>query len=172
MSHKLVHRFGRVEAIRYGDENGNYDEGATARIAQFVLGHDIDKSVTSLNERLMSVVNPIDDFWDPSANVADIVVTDHKSGIRMALSLGQWLARYPSGMLRPIPHNEMIAKHFPPPPAQSFEHELMNLLNKHGKDAAANTSDAVLANYLAGVLGVYTKTIIRRAVSRGEPVDS
>lgn len=170
MPQQFVHRFGRVEAIRYGDEHGNYDEGATARVAQFILGHDIDKSVTSLNERLMSVVSPVDDFWDPSTNVADIVVTDHKSGIRMALSLGQWLARYPSGMLRPLPHNEMIAKHFPPPPAESFVSELQKLLTKHGKPVAANTSDKVLADFLSDSLGTYTKTILRRSVSRGEPI--
>ena len=166
----LVHKFGRVEAVRYGDENGNYDEGATARIAQFVLGHDIDKSVTQLNERLMSVVTPLDEFWDPKSNVADIVVTDHKSGIRMALSLGQWLTRYPSGLLRPTPHNEMIAKHFPPPPAESFEAELEKLLSKHGKGVSAKTSDKLLADYISATLATFNRTMLRRSVSRGEEI--
>lgn len=168
MAGPSIHRFGRVEAIRYGDDNGNYDEGATARIAQFVLGHDIDRSVNQLNERLMSVVNPLDEFWDPEHNVADILVTDHKTGIRMALSLGMWLTRYPSGMLRPTQHNEMIAKHFPPPPAESFEEELCKLLIKHGKGVRSETPDKVLADYLVDTLGVFTKTMIRRSVHRGE----
>lgn len=159
---QLPQQFGDVTAIRYGDANGDFDEGAPARIAQFVLGHDVDTRVTILNERLMGVVVPVDMFWDPGHGVADIVVTDTKSGVRLALGLGQWLARYPNGALRPLTHNQMIAQHFPRPEPRTFEEELTTLINKHGLEGGSDTPDFILAMYLSGCLKTYNNTILRR----------
>lgn len=169
---KLVYRLGRIEAVRYGDVvEGTYDPGAPARIAQFVLGHPVDARVSSLNESLLSVVQPVDEFWDPENGVADIIVTDNNTGVRMSLGLGQWLTRYPSKILRPMSHNQMIASHLPPPPSESFEAELTKLLTKHGREKGSGTPSVVLADHISEYLSLYNKAIRRRASSRGETVN-
>ena len=165
-----VHKFGKIEAIRYGDADGSFDEGCVARVAQFVLGQEVNNQITVLNERLMNVVTPIDEFWDPKSNVADILVTDSRTGIRTSLSLGYWLARYPSGHLRPIPHNEIVAAYFPPPPAVPFETELEELLVKHGKEHSSGTPASVLQKYLSGCLDTFNFAVRGRARFRGESV--
>ncbi len=170
MTDSTVYKFGNVFAIRFGDENGDYDEGALARVAQFVLGLDVDTRVTALNERLLSVITPVEEFWDPDNGLADIVVTHNQSGLRLALGLGQWLARYPSGQLRPMPHNVVVAKFFPEPPEESFDVELENLITKHNREQGSGTPPAVLAKYLIGCLSAYNLSVQKRAQYRGETV--
>lgn len=171
MSASVVHTFGKVQAIRYGDENGEWDEGATGRIAQFVLGHEVSSRITPLNEALMRVVAPVDEFWDPKNGLADIVVTDAKTGIRHGLGLGQWIARYPSGALRPLPHNVMVASYLPPPPSESFEVELRKLLVKHDRHKGSGTPDYVLADFVIASISAYTSAVRKRAQVRDESLD-
>lgn len=172
MVDKLVYKFGKIEAIRYGDLiEGTYDPGAPARIAQFVLGHPVDAYISGLNESLLSVVQPVDEFWDPENGVADIIVTDNKTGVRMALGLGQWLTRYPSKTLRPMSHNEMAAAHLPPPPSESFEAELTKLITKHQRDKGSGTPPNILADHLSLYVTSFNNVIRRRASSRGEDIN-
>jgi len=121
----------RGEAVRYGNEKGEYDEASVTRIANFVLGHDVETRSTVLNERMMDVVEPIKEFWNPNDGVADLLVTDPRTGTKMALGLGDWIARYQDGTIRPISHNRMVAKHLPQPKPLTFEQELVQLLKKH-----------------------------------------
>lgn len=165
---EYVHKFGRVEAIRYGDVDGNWEEGATARIAQFVLGLDV-KHVTTLNESLMRVLEPVDEFWNPEQGIADVVIVQN-NGVRIALGLGQWLARYPSGTVRPMPHNDMVASFFPPPPEESFEVELQKLITKHGRERVSGTPSPILTDYILKSLNVLDGTIMSRSIYRDESI--
>src|SRR6478736_9112613 len=95
-----AYRFGRVLAVRYGDEFGNWDPSAAVRIANFVLGHDVETNSNVLNERMMDVVQPIEEFWNPPLS-ADLEIIDlGLGGARLGIGLGQWLVRYPTRMLR------------------------------------------------------------------------
>lgn len=163
MPEQLVHNFGKIQAVRYGNADGAWDDGATARIAQFVLGHSVTSNITPLNEQLMRVVMPVDEFWDPKNGLADIVITDPKQGTRVGLALGQWLARYPSGGIRPLPHNVVVASFLPPPPSETFEVELKNLLVKHERVKGSGTPDHVLAEYVTSCLSAYTTAVRKRA---------
>lgn len=159
---KKVHVFGKIQAVRYGDEDGNWEDDAPDRIAKFVLGHDINSRVTTLNEGLMRVIEPVEEFWDPKQNLADIVVTDTKSSIRHGLALGQWLARYPSGTFRPLPHNVMVASFFPPPPSETFEVELRKLIVKHKRHEGSGSPDHVVTDYVLASLGALNTAIRKR----------
>lgn len=159
-----VHLFDDVEAIRYGDINGEFDEGAPARIGQFVLGHDIDTRVTVLNERLTGVVMPDPKFWDPNNGVADLIVTDTKTGYRLSVGLGSWLVRDAKGRLRPMAHNKVVAEHFPQPDPKTFEEELETLLAEHQRDH--NVPARIMAVYLSSVMRefniAYSRSMARR----------
>ena len=168
MSEDLVYHFGRIDAVRYGDIHGEWDEGAATRIAQFVIGQTVSSHITPLNETLLRVVQPVDDFWDPKHGLADINIVDPKSGRNIALALGQWMARYPSGQLRPLAHNVVVASHLPPPPSESFEAELRKVLAKHERHKGSETPDNVLADFLNGVLSNYNTAIRKRAVALNE----
>lgn len=170
MPDQIVYNFGRIQAVRYGDTHGAWDDGAPARIAQFVLGQDVSSRITPLNEQLMHVVQPIDEFWDPKNGLADVVITDPKTTIRMALSLGMWLARYPSGNFRPLAHNVVTASHLPPPPSESFEVELKNLLAKHERQKGSGTPDHVLAEYVTSSLSAFNTAVRKRAKARNESI--
>lgn len=171
MPDPLVHQFGRISAIRYGNTDGEWDEGATARVAQFVLGQSVTNAITQLNQQLMHVVQPVEEFWDPKNGLADIVITDPKAGIRVGLALGQWLARYPSGNFRPLPHNVVVASYLPPPPSESFEAELRKLLVKHERVKGSGTPDHLLAEFLTSSLSAYTTAIRKRAQVLNESIN-
>ncbi len=168
MPEQLVHKFGRIEAIRFGDANGEWDEGAVARIAQFVLGTPVTSSITPLNEQLMKVVMPVDEFWDPKNGLADVVITDPKSGTRIGLGLGQWLARYPSKNLRPLPHNVVVAAYLPPPPKESFESELKALLVRHDRTKGSGIPDYVLAEFVADTIASLNTAVRKRSIFLNE----
>lgn len=154
--------FGEILAIRYGNEQGEFDDGAVARVAQFVLGHDVDTRLTVLNERLGSVVQPINEFWNPKAGMADILVTDTKTGTRMALGLGQWLVRYPKGNLRPLSHNQLVAQHFPEPEPLSFRQEITQVINRHSKENGSDTPDHILAGFVEDSIRAFDTATNRR----------
>lgn len=171
MSDQIIHTFGKIKAVRYGTVHGEWEDGAASRIAQFVLGQNITNSITPLNDVLMRVVQPVDDFWDPKKGVADITVTDPVSGTRIALGLGDWIARYPSGVLRPLAHNKVTAEYLPPPPTESFEVELAAVLAKHNRQKGSGTPVDGLADYLIGCLSAYNTVIRKRAALRNESVN-
>lgn len=166
---KKVHRFGNIQAVRYGDEDGNWEDDAPDRIAKFVLGHDINSRVTTLNEGLMRVIEPVEEFWDPKQNLADIIVTDTKSSIRHGLALGQWLARYPSGTFRPLPHNTMVASFFPPPPSETFEVELRKLITKHGRHKGSGAPEQVVTDYVLSALTSLNTAFRKRDAALVQP---
>jgi hypothetical protein len=83
-----------VEAVRYGDENGRWHADAVAEIAQFVLGGlDVEAGVTLENERIMDVVKPVEQRWNPDKNEADLDMVDPFTGNLIPLKLGQWIIR-------------------------------------------------------------------------------
>jgi hypothetical protein len=170
MPDQIVYQFGRISAVRYGNIHGEWDEGAPTRIAQFVLGHDVSSRITPLNETLMRVVQPVDQFWDPKNGLADIIITDPETTVRMGLGLGMWLAKYPTGQFRPMPHNQVVASYLPPPPSESFEVELRNLLAKHERHKGSGTPDHVLAEFVLANLSAYNAAVRKRAKERNESV--
>lgn len=56
-------------------------------------------------------------------------------------------------------------------PAPTFYEELASLLNKYSKENESGTPDFILADYLAGCLDTFNKTIRARAQWRGESVE-
>ncbi len=138
-----------MKAVRYGDKNGNWEQTAPVRIANFVLGHDVDSRSTVLNERMLDVVTPVEEFWQPNQNVAELEITDKVAGGRLGIGLGQWLVRRRDGRLRVISHNVMVGKHLPAEAQKPFVLDLEDLLKRHQKDVATNTPAFVLATFLA-----------------------
>lgn len=172
MPEQLVYNFGRLTALRYGNTNGEWDEGAVARVAQFVLGVPVSHSVDRLNEQLMRVVQPVEEFWDPKNNVADILITDPKGvGKQIGLGLGQWIVRYPSGSIRPMPHNQVVASYLPPAPKETFENELKALLVRHERTKGTNTPDHILMEYMVASLTAYNTAVRKRALALNEKLD-
>ena len=170
MAEQIVYQFGRITATRYGNVHGEWEDGATARIAQFVLGQDVSSRITPLNETLMRVVQPVDEFWDPNNGLADIIITDPQTTRQIGLSLGQWIAKYPSGQFRPLPHNTVVASYLPPPPSESFEVELKNLIAKHERHKGSGTPDHVLAELVLANITAYNTAVRKRAQARNETV--
>lgn len=142
-------KIGRSLALRYGDKNGNWDPTAPVRIANFVLGYDVDTRSSILNERMLDVVRPVEDFWDPQQNVAELEIVDKSAGSRLGMGLGQWLVREPNGRLRVVSHNALLGKHLPAEPEKPFIQDLEDLVKKHGMDVAIKTPAFVIATYLS-----------------------
>lgn len=155
-------RFGDDVAIRYGDIDGKFDKDAPARIGAFVLGHDINTRLTLLNEQLSGVVMPDPKFWDPENGVADLIVTDTSTGVRLAMTLGSWLVRDKKGRLRPMAHNRVLDTYVPKGVPLTFEEELALLLSKHGRGTASNMSPEILAAFLSSIIRELNATINRR----------
>jgi len=144
-----VQKIGRATAVRYGDKNGNWDPSAPVRIANFVLGLDVETRSTALNERMLDVVHPVEEFWDPQQNVAELEIIDRTAGGRIGMGLGQWLVRQPDGRLRVVSHNTLLGKHLPAEPEKPFIQDLEDLVKKHGMDVAIETPAFVIATYLS-----------------------
>jgi hypothetical protein len=144
-----VHKVGRdAMAIRYGDKNGNWELTAPVRLANFVLGHDVETRSTVLNERMLDVVHPVEEFWNPQQNVAELEIIDKATGRAVGIGLGQWLVRRNDGRLRVVSHNMMVGKHLPAEPQKPFVQDLEDLLKRHKKDVATHTPAFVLAQFL------------------------
>lgn len=48
-----------------------------------------------------------------------------------------------------------------------FEKELQSLINRHSQENASNTPDFILAQYLAGCLGVFNTAVQQRETWHG-----
>lgn len=155
-----------IDIIRYGNEHGEFDNDAPSRIAKFVLGHDINTRISVLNEGLTEVVQPISDFWNPEKGVADILVTDPKTGIQMTVGLGQWLARYPGGRLRPITDHVYNGLKSIPKVPQTFEQDLVDLIIEHKMDDATKTPAPILAGFIGGCLRSFNSANRKRGESK------
>lgn len=116
-------------AIRYGDEYGDWEPLAPTRVANFVLGIDVDTVTTRANERVLDVVQPVTEYWDPTNGVADILVFDRGAGTQHVVPLGFWVSRTRKGKIR-ILSPEAVGKS-PSKPDKSFEEELTDLILKH-----------------------------------------
>jgi hypothetical protein len=104
--HQKVYR-----AVRYGNDNRSWDTECTSRIAKFVLGLDVDTRVVLENERVMDVVQPIQDTWNPAHWVADIEVADWPRGARYKMSLGDWLIKDEQGVLAHVKPLEFVQQY-------------------------------------------------------------
>lgn len=131
-----------VTAVQYGTPEGLWEKRALIKVAAFVTGLNLSKdSIT--DDQLLDVVTPVEQFWKPEQNVADIQVAI--GGHTLGMTLGQWLIKYPTGHFRVLSTNDYLSQVGPPKKALSFRKELENLLNKHGLDAATRTPDDILA---------------------------
>lgn len=156
-----VQKLGNAEAIRYGDAQGLWYEGAAVRIANFVLGHDVNSTTTVLNEHMLDVVKPIDEFWKPEDGFADLEITNQRTGTRLSIGLGQWLARYPTGLLRVLSTNP-IAENAAPLLSMTFQQELTRVIDKHKKADKSGTPPHILARMLSRQLEMFNDVIIAR----------
>jgi hypothetical protein len=152
-----------MSAVRYGDKNGNWEQTAPVRIANFILGHDVDSRSTVLNERMLDVVTPVEEFWQPNQNVAELEITDKVAGGRLGIGLGQWLVRRRDGRLRVISHNVMVGKHLPPEAQKPFVLDLEDLIKRHKKDVLMNAPAYVLARFLNSSWENFESTMNARA---------
>lgn len=168
MTASTIKKIDDLIAIRYGDVFGEYDVGAPARIGQFVLGHDIDTRITLLNENLTSVVQPISQFWNPDKGIADLIITDPKTGVKFAIGLGDWLVKYPDGTLRPMSDNKAFAAFHVEKKALTFHEELEHLINKHSMESGSDTPDYVLSEYLTAQLRFFNRAVRQRDASKGK----
>lgn len=132
-----------ISAMRYGSNDGRWDNRALIRIAAFITGVDIENN-TITEDQLLDVVRPVDAFWDLKNNVADIEVITGKRILGM--TLGQWLVKYPTGFFRVLSHNDYMSQVGPAQPAQTFRQELQHLLNKHSIDAKVGVADFILTS--------------------------
>lgn len=145
-----------LSAMRYGSNGGHWDNRALIRIAAFITGVDIESnSITE--DQILDVVRPVEAFWKPEQNVADIEVITGKRILGM--TLGQWLVKYPTGLYRVLSNNDYLSQAGPSQPAPTFRQELQHLLNKHSIDAKVDTTDFLLAKHLDNYLELLAKTI-------------
>lgn len=88
-----------VEAVRYGTWNSSQASGAALRIAKFILGVDVDSHTTVMNERVLDVVKPEVETWDPDNGIANIRVVDQEHDHMYKMALGDWVAKTSDGGL-------------------------------------------------------------------------
>lgn len=145
----------QYEAVRYSDAYGNWEPEAVARIANFVIGADVETRATGLNEQLMDVVRPVELFWKPEQGIADLEVIDPKTGITLSIGVGSWLIRHRDGKLHVSSNNSALSMVGPKKPQASFEDRLKEVLATRKKSAQVTASDAVVARYLIRTLAAY-----------------
>lgn len=81
-------------AIQYGDYDRRWSKEDITDIAAFVLGVNPDNKSTVANDRLLDVVKPVYNRFDPLSGVADIDITDPATGNHTyTLELGDWIIR-------------------------------------------------------------------------------
>lgn len=80
-------------AVQYGNEDLTWDIQCMPRVAQFVLGVDVESRVNVGNEWVMDAVQPVTDRWTPEHMVADILVADWVRGTNYQVRLGDWLVK-------------------------------------------------------------------------------
>lgn len=113
----LVH----YEGVRYGKEDRSWDEDCVPIVAKFVLGLDVTTRVTLSNERILDVVRPVQDRWDPKNWIADIEVADWSQGTTHTMALGDWLLKDDQGILTRVKSLD-FALNFEPVPRAVLEY--------------------------------------------------
>lgn len=139
----IVQLDGGLKALRYGSNGGQWDNRALIRVAAFLTGVDID-SATITEDQILDVVRPVEAFWKPEQNLADIEVITGKRILGM--TLGQWLVKYPTGLYRVVSHNDYMSQVGPAQPAPTLRQDLQHVLNKHSVDARLGVADFILAS--------------------------
>ena len=134
-----------VTAVQYGTPEGQWETKALIKIAAFITGVDMDAN-TITEDQILDVVRPVEAFWNPDRNLADIEIITGKRILGM--TLGQWLVKYPTGFYRVLSTNDYLSQVGPPRKAPTFRQELTHLLNKHGKDAQVEVPDFILARHI------------------------
>lgn len=82
-----------IEVVKYGEADGSWSKESTTRVAAFLLGFDPDNGTSIQNERMLDVVRPIYDSFDPINRVADIEVYIPSMSITYCMKLGVWLGK-------------------------------------------------------------------------------
>ena len=150
----------QYDAVRYSDAHGNWESEAVARIANFVIGADVETRATGLNEQLMDVVRPVELFWKPDQGIADLEVIDPKTGITLSIGVGSWLVRHRDGKLHVASNNSALSMVGPKKPQASFEDRLKEVLATRKKSPEVTASDAVVARYLIRSLVAYESACV------------
>lgn len=81
-----------VEAVRYGTVDSKWHPDAAMKVARFIIGVN-DDHVTVSNERMLDVVRPVLNRWDPAKGIADIEVVDLAVGLSYTVRLGSWVVK-------------------------------------------------------------------------------
>lgn len=144
-------------AIRYGDKYGGWESLAPTRVANFVLGIDVDTVTTRANERVLDVVQPVTEYWDPTNGVADILVFDRGAGTQHVVPLGFWVSRTRRGKIR-ILSPDAVGKS-PIRPDKSFEEELTELVIKHKYLIKTDRQASLVVRYILSV-GLSAKQLL------------
>lgn len=157
-------------SVRYGDSKGRWDPDAPRRVAAFILGFDPETRATALNERIWDIIQPIDEFWFPEREIADLEILDKISGRKWALRLGDYVGRLENGMLRIFTHNDIVQEAFPGGKVvqrPAFDAALTHLLKDYKKDEASKTSPDLIAQHLIASLNVFDETMASRRRALG-----
>ena len=64
------------------------------QLGAFILGTDVERSVGIQNERMLDVIRPVENEWNPRAGVATVEVIDPNSGLRSHVRLGDWIVKH------------------------------------------------------------------------------
>lgn len=157
-------------SVRYGDSKGRWDPDAPRRVAAFVLGFDPETRATALNERIWDVIQPIDEFWYPEREIADLEITDKISGRKWALRLGDHVGRTESGMLRIFSHNDIVSEAFPGGkvvPQPPVEAALAKLIKDYHLEEKSKTQPDLVAQHLLLSLNAFDETMAARRRALG-----
>jgi hypothetical protein len=89
------------EAVQYTlsrDESWQHHNAIT-QVANFILNIDTDQKVGISNERILDVVHPIADRWQPQKGLATIEIIDPYLGREHQVELNDWICRHSSDWL-------------------------------------------------------------------------
>lgn len=87
-----------VDAIRYGDENGQWSTGIVAEVAKFMSGRSMSEGMTE--HQIIDYLQPTG-LWNPPEN-AELLLWDgvaHESWLPLAL--GDWVIKGVNGEFYP-----------------------------------------------------------------------
>lgn len=89
------------EAVQYTlSPNESWQHhNAISQLAAFILNVNVEQSVGIANERILDVVHPIEDRWQPQKGLASVEVVDPNSGRHTQVELNDWICRHSTDWL-------------------------------------------------------------------------
>lgn len=158
-------------AIRYGSLIGEYVDSAIPAMVSFVLGSDVETSVTIENEHMLDVVLPLRDEWDLEGGMqkAPIMVFIPGRVERLRMELGDILINLNGrqgtwAVVKNLDYNhaETVTK------TTTIEQDLASVLNRHNTDSRVGIPDFILGDFLSHTLNnIHVLTAENNAWRRG-----